>query len=158
MGAGKSTLGKAVAERLGWRYFDNDEEMSIRYGFTHDELASMPVSELHALESRYLADVLAESAPLITGAAASVVDYPENQALLQSVKTIYLRIPLAAVISRAGIQGIGRQAILEGGEIILRERFERRDPLYKMVSSATLELTDNQSIDTERLLQLINQS
>ena len=118
----------------------------------------MQVSELHALESRYLADVLAESAPLITGAAASVVDYPENQALLQSVKTIYLRIPLAAVISRAGTQGIGRQAILEGGEIILRERFERRDPLYKMVSSATLELTDNQSIDTERLLQLINQS
>ena len=93
MGAGKSTLGKVVAANLGWPYFDNDFEMTARYGFSQKELAAMPVSELHRLESRYLADVLAESAPLISGAAASVVDYPENRELLKANTAIYLNIP-----------------------------------------------------------------
>ena len=56
MGAGKSTLGKEAARVLGWQYFDNDAEMSLRYGFTQDQLGSMSVPELHQLESRYLAD------------------------------------------------------------------------------------------------------
>ena len=155
MGAGKSTLGTIVAAELGWSYFDNDQEMTARYGHSQAELAAMSVAELHALESRYLADVLAEDAPLITGAAASVVDYPENRALLEGVTTIYLRIPLTAVIARAGKSGVGRQALAESGENILTERYERRDPLYKSVSVATLELGSNQDSDAKRLLALI---
>ena len=155
MGAGKTTLGRLLAQATGWRYFDNDEEMSQRYGFTQEELASMSVPDLHALESRYLIDVLAQEAPLITGAAASVVDYSDNRALLESVVTIYLKIPLNAVIARAGTSGVGRQALTENGEAILTERYERRDPLYKSVSVATLDLSDNPASDAEKLIQLV---
>ena len=49
MGAGKSTLGKALSEATGWPYFDNDGEMTRRYGLSQEELASLPVPELHAL-------------------------------------------------------------------------------------------------------------
>jgi shikimate kinase len=157
MGAGKSTLGKEAARVLGWQYFDNDAEMSLRYGFTQDQLSSMSVPELHQLESRYLADVIAQDAPFISGAAASVVDYELNRKLLQEVNTIYLRIPLDAVISRAGTQGVGRQALAIGGAEILEERYLRRDPLYREVAAHTLELTQNQSGDTERLIKLLQQ-
>ena len=155
MGAGKSTLGKVVAANLGWPYFDNDFEMTARYGFSQEELAAMPVSELHQLESRYLADVLTEDAPLISGAAASVVDYPENRELLQTHTAIYLHIPLSAVIERAGTSGVGRQALLEAGESILAERFARRDPLYREVAKATIDLTNDPQADAERLQKLI---
>lgn len=158
MGAGKSTLGVLVAKELGWPYFDNDEEMTKRYGYSQVELASMTVPELHAIESRYLADILSEPAPLITGAAASVVDYEENRTLLKAATTIYLRIPLSAVIARAGKSGVGRQALIEGGEEILSERYERRDPLYKEVSQQILELTDNPAKDAARILTLINEN
>lgn len=158
MGAGKSTLGKIVAAKLGWAYFDNDSEMTSRYGHSQEVLASMSVAELHVIESKYLADVLSESGPLITGAAASVVDYPENRELLKSATTIYLRIPLTAVIQRAGKSGVGRQALVEGGDSILAERFERRDPLYNEVSQATIDLTDNPVHDAERLLKLITEN
>ena len=156
MGAGKSTLGKVVASNLGWPYFDNDFEMTARFGFSQKELAAMPVSELHQLESRYLSDILTEDAPLISGAAASVVDYPENRELLQANAAIYLHIPLSAVIERAGTSGVGRQAILEGGESILAERYARRDPLYREVAKATIDLTNNPHTDAERLQKLIN--
>jgi shikimate kinase len=155
MGAGKSTLGKAIAKELNWPYFDNDAEMSARYGFSQEQLASMSVADLHALESRYLADVIAQDAPFISGAAASVVDYSENRHLLQQVNTIYLRIPLSDVIDRAGSTGVGRQALTENGSQILAERYERRDPLYKEVAAATLELTHNPEADAKRLLAIV---
>jgi shikimate kinase len=102
--------------------------------------------------------VLAEPAPLISGAAASVVDYPLNRELLEKVTTIYLRIPLSAVIARAGTSGVGRQALGGNGAQILSERYERRDPLYKKVASNILELTDSPSADAEKLIALIKKS
>ena len=156
MGAGKSTLGKVVAANLGWSYFDNDFEMTSRYGFSQEQLAGMPVVELHQLESRYLADVLIEKAPLISGAAASVVDYPENRELLRAHTAIYLHIPVTSVIARAGTSGVGRQALQESGDSILRERFARRDPLYREVAKVTIDLTDDPHTDSERLQKLIS--
>ena len=156
MGAGKSTLGKALSEATGWPYFDNDGEMTRRYGLSQEELASLPVPELHALESRYLFDVTSQAGPLISGAAASVVDYEENREILKGVSTIYLCIPLSSVISRAGTHGVGRQALSENAEQVLTERYIRRDPLYREVSIATLELGDNPAEDAARLIALVS--
>lgn len=155
MGAGKSTLGQLIASEFDWQYFDNDLEMTARYGFSQDQLASMPVDQLHALESRYLTDVLAQNAPFITGAAASVVDYPANRKLLLEATSIYLCIPLEKVIARAGSSGVGRQAIAFDGEKILTERYLRRDPLYKEVAALTIELSENPQHDAEVIMKFL---
>jgi shikimate kinase len=149
MGAGKTTLGNLLASQFSWKYFDNDFEMTERYGYSHEELSSMPVIALHEVESRYLADVLAQDAPFITGAAASVVDYPENRTLLEAHTAIYLHIPLEQVISRAGNTGVGRQALAHDAEKVLTERYLRRDPLYRAVAALTVDLTDQPQRDAE---------
>lgn len=155
MGAGKTTLGNILAKEFSWRYFDNDFEMTARYGYSQSELSSMSVLELHVLESRYLADVLKEDAPFITGAAASVVDYPDNLELLTSAITIYLRIPLQLVLDRAGSAGVGRQALKDGGEKILTERYLRRDPLYEEVAALTVDLTDQPQHDADVIAKFL---
>ena len=155
MGAGKSTLGKLAAAALGWAYFDNDDEMTRRYHHSQSELAAMPVAQLHGIESQYLADVLQENAPLITGAAASVVDYPANRELLKSVTAIYLRIPIEAVIERAGSAGVGRQALAENGTQILTQRYERRDPLYTECAKLVLNLGKSPEKDAEKLIEYL---
>ena len=109
----------------------------------------MPVIALHEVESRYLSDVLSQDAPFITGAAASVVDYPANRELLTSVTSIYLRIPLDQVIARAGSTGVGRQALAHDAEKVLSERYLRRDPLYKEVAALTVDLTDQPQRDAK---------
>ena len=149
MGAGKTTLGKILATEFSCEYFDNDFEMTKRYGYSQEELASMPVIALHEVESRYLSDVLSQDAPFITGAAASVVDYPANRELLTSVTSIYLRIPLDQVIARAGSTGVGRQALAHDAEKVLSDRYLRRDPLYKSVAALTVDLTDQPKHDAE---------
>jgi len=149
MGAGKTTLGKILATEFSCEYFDNDFEMTKRYGYSQEELASMPVIALHEVESRYLSDVLSQDAPFITGAAASVVDYPANRELLTSVTSIYLRIPLDQVIARAGSTGVGRQALAHDAEKVLSDRYLRRDPLYKSVAALTVDLTDQPKRDAD---------
>lgn len=156
MGAGKTTLGTIVADQLSWKYFDNDFEMTSRYGFSQDALASMSVTELHTLESKYLADVLNERAPFITGAAASVIDYPASRQLLENAISIYLRIPLEAVIARAGTSGIGRQALAEDAEKVLTERYERRDPMYRAVAALTVDLTDQPQRDADLIAKYLS--
>ena len=61
------------------------------------------------------------------------------------------------MIERAGTSGVGRQALHDGGESILAERFARRDPLYREVAVATLDLTNAPHSDAERLQELIVQ-
>lgn len=155
MGAGKTTLGTIIAAQLSWEYFDNDFEMTSRYGFSQEALASMSVVDLHDLESRYLADVLKEQAPFITGAAASVVDYPANRHLLEGATSIYLRIPLADVLARAGSTGVGRQALAMDAEKVLTERYLRRDPLYSAVAALTVDLTDRPQRDADLITKFL---
>jgi shikimate kinase len=54
MGAGKSTIGKILAQELNWPYFDNDTELSQLSGLSAEELGEMPVAELHVLEALVL--------------------------------------------------------------------------------------------------------
>ena len=75
MGAGKSTVGKIVAERLRRPYIDSDDEVERRTGRTAREIAdSDGLPALHRLELTVLRDALAREEPSVIGSAASVVD------------------------------------------------------------------------------------
>ena len=158
MGSGKSTIGKIISKTTGWPYFDNDLEMTNRYGFSQEELSTMPVSELHEIETRYLQDILNEDAPFITGAAGSVVDNQLNRELLKSAFAIYLHIPLEVIIERAGTFGVGRQAVIDSGTKILTDRYVRRDPLYREVAKLTLNIGENPEEDAEKILEFLAKS
>ena len=155
MGAGKSTLGKILSRELDWPYFDNDYEITTSYGLNEKEVSQLSVEELHALETRYLRDVLERPESFISGAAASVIDDPENRELLQSAFSVYLRLPLDKIIERAGSSGVGRQVLQDFGTDILIERFNRRDPLYKSVAQLILELSDSPNHDAEKIKRAI---
>jgi len=111
MGAGKTTLGRLISEKLDWPYIDNDLGLSQLNHLSIDEISNLSIPELHTLEIEYLKDLVKKSGPFIAGVAASVVDYPEGLELLQSALIIYLRIPLEKIIERAGNTGVGRQAL-----------------------------------------------
>jgi shikimate kinase len=149
MGAGKSTLGKILSHDLQWPYFDNDVEITTTYGLSEKEVSQLPVEKLHALETQYLRDVLSRPESFISGAAASVIDNEENRLLLDSVFSVYLRLPIEMIIERAGSSGVGRQVLQDAGTDILIERFNRRDPLYRAASKLVVELSDSPMKDAE---------
>jgi shikimate kinase len=154
MGVGKSTLGKRAADLLGWNYQDNDLDMAQATGISIEDLSKMSVKELHKLEAEYILKVIASDAPFIAGAAASVIENQDVQAALQGINAIYLYIPLEQIYSRTGAGTVGRQAINPESDII-KERFERRDPLYRKYAHHVLNLSENPKRDTDRLIALI---
>lgn len=94
MGAGKTTVGRALAERLGWRLSDSDTEISSRAGVTVRELHQRRgVTAMHDAEARHLVEALHCPDHSIICAAASVIDRPACRVAMRdpSVLTIWLR-------------------------------------------------------------------
>jgi shikimate kinase len=75
MGAGKTSVGRVLAGRLGRPLSDSDEWILARTGTTVRELRNqMGVDAMHHLESEHLLDALEQSTPSVIAAAASVAD------------------------------------------------------------------------------------
>ncbi|CAB4733341.1 MAG: hypothetical protein F2690_04980 [Actinobacteria bacterium] len=155
MGAGKTTIGRLIAAELSWPYIDNDYEMSKMASLSIKELSSLDVPTLHLLEEKYLKDVLSRPGPLVAGAAASAADSQELIDALRGQCTIYLHMPLEVQKQRAGNSGVGRQGLVENAVDVIRERYERRDPRYREVSSLVIDTTRDPESDAARILDYL---
>ena len=79
MGAGKTTTGRALAERLGWAWRDSDVDIEAATGATVRELRDERGRRRHA-RARGAHSSSTRSAspePNVISAAASVVDDPD---------------------------------------------------------------------------------
>jgi shikimate kinase len=157
MGAGKSTIGKILAQELNWPYFDNDTELSQLSGLSAQALGEMPVPELHVLEASCFKEILSRPAPFISGVAGSVIDKEDHRELIKGEFAIYLRLPLSEIIERAGYAGIGRQFTRVADDAQIRERFTRRDPLYRACATLTVDLSSSAEEDAQAIINALEE-
>lgn len=85
-GAGKSTLGRALAARLGRRFVDADCALEARHGRAIAEWMPSDAAGFRAAESALLGELLQEDAVLATG--GGVVLAPANRELLAARATV----------------------------------------------------------------------
>jgi XRE family aerobic/anaerobic benzoate catabolism transcriptional regulator len=132
-GAGKSTIGAALAKKLGWKFVEVDAEI--------EKLAGMSLGgmfELHGapyyrrMEREVLRTVLHSGTPVVLATGGSIVTHPENYALLsERAKTIWLKADAKDHWNRVVDQGDRRpmaqnpQAFTE-----LKALLAARAPLY----------------------------
>ena len=77
MGAGKTTVGRLLADRLGWAHFDSDAQVMADTGRTVPELfAERGEPAFRAEESAVLAEALSADRPVVVSAAGGVVLSP----------------------------------------------------------------------------------
>lgn len=102
MGAGKTTLGALVAERLGRPFLDSDRELERLRGATALAIAeSEGLGALHALERNVFRSMVASTVPSVIAAAASVVDSDEGRSGLRGEATVWLEADDATLSDRA---------------------------------------------------------
>ena len=141
MGAGKTSVGRALSARTGWSYRDNDEIVA--------EVAGVPTPELlehggrdalRAAESRALSRVLEQDPPLIAGVAGGVIESPQDRQRLASrdAFVVYLHAPIEVLIERVG-SGEGRPWLQPDPETAMRRLFAGRGPLYLEVADLVVE-------------------
>ena len=103
MGAGKTTIGRALATRLGWPFSDSDEAIASSRGQTAREIAVRAgPARLHRLEADHLRRALKAPGRSVVAAAASVVEDPRCLAALEApeVLVVYLRATVPTLVAR----------------------------------------------------------
>jgi XRE family transcriptional regulator, aerobic/anaerobic benzoate catabolism transcriptional regulator len=92
-GAGKSSVGAALAKRLGVAFVELDQRIELAAGLPLGEVFALHGEAYYRrLEREVLAQVLAEPAPLVLATGGSIVNDPTNYAFLRArCQTIWLR-------------------------------------------------------------------
>ncbi|MEO6982439.1 MAG: shikimate kinase, partial [Edaphobacter sp.] len=143
MGAGKSTIGRILASRVGWTFLDLDTHLEARTGATIPQLFERH-GEAHfrRLESTALASALASSRTVLAlgGGAPEALT---NRLLLEQTPatlTIFLDAPFPILFDRCMLQDIGDPALARpvlADPVAAQLRFARRHPLYRRLAGLT---------------------
>jgi shikimate kinase len=135
MGAGKTTIGHALSNVLGWPYFDNDELLARAVGKdTRRVQEEDGVQALRRAESAALDVALTEGGPLIAGVAGGVVTDPLDLARLsQGGFVVWLRTDLATLARR--VAGTDRPWLGTAPAVEMSRLYAGREALYTSAST-----------------------
>lgn len=150
-GAGKSTLGRLVAEKLGWAHLDTDRLLEAYYGLPLQELLDgLGLEQFLRAENMLVSMLGVRRAVISTG--GSVVYGTEAVARLRLLgPVVFLEIGLEDFLRRVG-SGDNRGLAIAPG--CTREQlFAERQPLYRAAADFSLRTDKNTRKESlERLL------
>lgn len=143
MGAGKSTVGRALAARLGWKFLDLDEYLEQRTGSTIPALFALHgESKFRRLESSALASALFHTSTVIA-LGGGTPEIHANRLLLEQTPgtlTIFLDAPFPVLFDRCMLQALNPhitdRPILQD-PAAAQLRFNLRLPLYRRMARIT---------------------
>lgn len=143
MGAGKTTVGQALAKICGMTFEDTDQLIEKKAGMAISEIFSVQGEDaFRKMETDLLKELIAKKETLVKADAGTVYSVggglpmrEENRGLLKQLgKVVYLTITPDTVLDR--LKGDTTRPLLAGDNV--RERVETlmtlRDPFYKEAS------------------------
>ena len=101
MGAGKTTVGRILARKLGYRYCDADKVIETKAGKTVSEIFSS-YGELHFrnLESETIASLSGKVKQVIATGGGAVMRDENWEAMKKGGVTVYLKAPMSVIWER----------------------------------------------------------
>jgi shikimate kinase len=143
-GAGKTTVGRALAERLGVPFRDTDHDV--------EAVAGKPIAEIfyddgeerfRALERAAVKVALEEHEGVLCLGGGAVLS-SETRALLKGHRVVLLLVGLADAAKRVGLSR-DRPVLALNPRASLHTLLEERMPLYREVATQTVE-TDGKTV------------
>jgi len=137
MGAGKTSVGRTLARRLGWVFDDLDDLVEHREGRTVEEIFRQSgEAGFRAAERRALQELIAQlsRAPRVIGLGGGAFVQPENAAILA-------RTGLTVVFLDAPVEELWRRCQLDRQHRPLRQSEEQFWRLYEERKPAYLKAT-----------------
>jgi shikimate kinase len=148
-GSGKTTVGRKLADRLWCEFVDTDEEIVRRAGKSIREIfAEQGEAAFRELESQVVLDALKREGDVISLGGGAILRDENREALAASQHSrIYLRCDpdmlhrriqndAATTASRPALTALG------GGIDEIKQLLATREPLYRAVATAELDVTN----------------
>ncbi|MTJ49647.1 shikimate kinase [Dolichospermum sp. UHCC 0259] len=140
MGVGKTTVGKLIAQEIGYRFVDTDEVIVKAAGKSINEIfAEHGEAEFRKLEGDVLAQVCAYT-KLVVATGGGIVMQQQNWSYLHHGLIIWLDAPIEIILQRLATDDT--RPLLQDADMEskLRSLLEQRQPMY---SQADLHITIN---------------
>jgi len=143
MGAGKSSVGRRVAERTGRPLIDGDDELEARTGgrTAADIAEEAGVDHLHELEAEIALAALASSVPAVIGPAASTIEVDAVRDALAGHLVVWLTGPIEHLAGRA--TGKAHRPFVDDGDPIalFTHQMAVREPLILPLADLVLDVS-----------------
>jgi len=137
MGAGKSTIGQAVAKTLGVPFADTDALIEARAGKTVPEIFfDDGEAAFRALEVETVASALANAEGVLALGGGAILN-EHTRELLAGHTVVFLSVELADAVKRVGL-GAGRPLLNINPRATLKFLLDERRPLYASVATHTV--------------------
>jgi shikimate kinase len=156
MGAGKSSVGKVLAERLGAEFVDVDERIEETSGKSVGEIfASRGEGTFREMEKAAIRDAVSVPGRVVAAGGGAFVDEANRRTLKAYAPVFFLDVSVESVLER--LSGDRSRPLFPGGkeEGKLRKLMERRRPAYQEADFTVS--TDDRSVPeiADRILALL---
>ena len=145
MGTGKSTVGRAVATRIGFRLLDSDHEIERAEGRTITEIfAQNGEAAFRAMEKSFIEGGHPGERTVISCGGGLVVQPGMLEALLARGVVVCLHASLETVLARTSRNRNRPLLEVENPEKRIRTLYAAREPIYRR--AGTMVLTDSRPL------------
>jgi len=137
-GAGKSTLGKILAKKIGWNFVELNKEIEAQNGLSVAEIIALYGQEgFRRMEQAALAQLLARKELMVLATGGGIVSEPLTfDLILSSFYTIWLKAEPEEHMARVRRQGDLRPMADDRSAMAeLRTILKSREPLYARASA-----------------------
>ena len=139
MGSGKSSTGKILGERLGFRFLDTDQNIETRMGLKVREIfKDRGEIAFRVMESDLLEEVLSGERQVVAIGGGLWVDPDNRRRLLDNAWCVWLRVGASQAWDRVRIDLGERPLLADAVDPIakIKELLKERTPLYGQAHAA----------------------
>jgi len=146
MGAGKTSVGRYLAKRLGKSFYDSDEEIERKTGVNLHWLVDLEGMHGYRQREKEVINQLGSLENIVLSTGGGCVETPEvREILTQRGAVVYMEVSLQTQLNRLKYDKKRPQLRGENPEQVLVKLWEERETYYEQVADYTV-VTDKRSV------------